>query len=359
MLLLMFRNNKMIHRKILSFFLLLIIGCICFSQVNEENIKWINSTFGNFKIKIEPHNRTVMTPNLAMQFNGIFQLLRQNIPWLMPGEVNVEVYQDKKSFLYHNRNVAEDWSGAFFDPGKNIIVMYDEPKRQRRMMKKFAHELTHLFVENTFNPVNSKAPKKEPPVWLNEGLAVNMEDLAQTPQGGVWNRDLIAINIFSEDEHKALKERKKNGGLNNQERASLRASAVTDKIIFFKDFVDFMQADSYDKALQEDKVDDWYLQAYAMVRFLFRPTNSPVPAKRMQFEQFTKAIATYAPKKDENGKIVMSDGKKIMVRQSEEDALKMAYRYKSIAAFEDDFWRWLTTYQMEGRKKLKNNIKGN
>ena len=349
----------MSNKKILLFAFLFMLGVFCLAQNKESDIQWIKSNLGGFQIKVEPHTRGMMTPNLAMQFNGIFQMLRQNVEWMIPSGVDVEVYQDKKSFLIHNRDIAEDWSGALFDPGRNIIVMYDEPHRQRQMMKKFTHELTHLFVENTFNPPNSKAPRKEPPIWLNEGLAVNMEDIAQTPNGDIWNSDLIVINIFSHRAYEAFKDRKQNGGLSPKEKEGLRKFAVSDKIVFFQSFVDFMKPDSYDKALANDKVDDWYLQAYAMVRFLFRPENSPTPSKRMQFKQLMETLAKYSPKKDASGKLVLSaDGRKIMVRANEEEALKIAYKYQNISAFEEDFWRWLKIYQAYGRKKMKNDTKG-
>lgn len=343
-------------RKYFIFFLFLLLNCFCLAQSStgqDKGIKWIDSNFGTLKIKVEPHTQSVMTPNLAMQFKNVFQMLRQHIDWLIPSEVKVEVYQNKPSFLYYNRSVTEDWSGAFFDPGRNIIVMYDEPKRQRHMFKKYAHELTHLFIENTFNPPASKAPRREPPVWLNEGLAVNMEDIAQTPQGDVWNNDLVLINIFSEGQHRALQERKKNGGLTDNEKRAISKFAVTNEIVFFQNFADFMEPDSYDKALQRGKVDDWYLQAYAMVRFLFRPSNSSNSANRMKFKQFTEALYTYVYKKDGNGRFVLSsDGKKIKSRPSEEEALQNVYRFKNIYDFERQFWAWLKKYQAEERKKL-------
>jgi len=341
-------------KKFLLILFFICFACFCFGQNGKEGIKWIDSNFGTLKIKIEPHTQAVMTPNLAMQFKNIFQMLRQNIDWLIPSEVSVEVYQNKSTFLHHNRSVAEDWSGAFFDPNRNIIVLYDQPKRQEKMYKKFAHELTHLFIENTFNPVNSKAPKKEPPIWLNEGLAVNMEDITKTPQGGVWNNDLIVINIFSEGQHKALLKRKKDGGLTNDEKRAFTRFSVSDEIVFFKNFADFMKPDSYDRALQEGKVDDWYLQAYAMVRFLFRPGNTSNSGTRMKFKKFTELLATYSPKKDKNGNLILTPkGKKIMVRMTEEDALSEVYRYKNIYEFEKAFWSWLVKYQAEERKKLR------
>ena len=344
----------MLSKKNLIIPFLICFATLSFGQSKGKDIKWINSNFGTLKIKIEPHHHSVMTPNLAMQFKNIFQNLRQNIDWLIPGEVNVEVYQNKTTFLHNNRSIAEDWSGAFFDPNRNIIVLYDQPKTQEKMFKKFAHELTHLFIENTFNPINSKAPKKEPPIWLNEGLAVNMEDITKTPNGGVWNNDLIVINIFSDGEHKALLQRKKDGGLSQKEKIALRRFSVSDEIVFFKNFADFMKPNSYDIALQEGKVDDWYLQAYAMVRFLFLPSNGSTSGTRMKFKKFIELLSSYVPKTDRNGKVIItSSGKKIMVRTSEEEALKEVYHYKNIYEFEKAFWDWLTKYQAVERRKLR------
>ena len=170
---------------------------------------------------------------------------------------------------------------------------------------------------------------------------------------------LIAINIFSGGEYETLKIRKQNGGLSEKEKEGLRKFAVTDKVVFFQNFIDFIEPDSYDKALANGKVDDWYLQAYAMVRFLFRPDNSPTPSKRMQFKQFMETLAKYIPKTDEAGRPVLSaNGKRIMARPSEEEALKIAYKYKNILAFEEDFWHWLTAFQAVGRRKIKGNVKG-
>lgn len=351
----------MLNKKLFIPILFLFAGVLCFAaEEGKSGIKWIKSDFGNLHIRIEPHRGNIQTPNLGMQFKEVYQMLRQNIPWMIPGDINVEVFQDKKSFLRYNRELTEDWSGAFFDPEQNIIVMYDAPKYQKHMMKKFAHELTHLFFENTFNPPNSKAPKKEPPIWLNEGLAVNMEDISKTPNGGVWDRDLIVINIFSDGEHRVLKHRKSMGtGFSDKEKEGLKKFAVSNKVVFFEDFGEFMEQDSYDRAVAEGRADDWYLQAYAMVRFLFKPNASATPAKRMQFEQFTKLLSTYAPKKDENGRIMFTEeGQKIMTRPHEEEALRQAYKFQDIREFEENFWKWITRYQAQGRRKIREEING-
>ncbi len=148
-------------------------------KTNKENpdpqgVDWIALSNGKLNVKMHRRTNGISTPNLSMKFNNVYQSLFRNIPWLMGGRARVYVYQNRKNFLDHEP-VASDWSGAFFSPENNRIVMYDEPDNVNKMLSQFQHELTHLFVENYFCPPNSGKP--EPPVWLNEGLAVNMEDI--------------------------------------------------------------------------------------------------------------------------------------------------------------------------------------
>ena len=254
----------------------------------------------------------------------------------MGGSARVYVYQNRKNFLNHEP-VASNWSGAFFAPENNRIVMYDEPDNVDKMLSQFQHELTHLFVENYFCPKNSGKP--EPPVWLNEGLAVNMEDITNNASGGPWANDLIVMNLIPSAKSPA---------------ASLRAPApVSQANAQFLKFTDFIRNDSYDSAVAAGKVQDWYMQAYAMVRFLFKPYNNQYPEKRMQFEQFTKLLNTYQNKKTEKGRLMKDEaGRQIKTRLSAAAALSRAYGYASIDDFEMKFWQWLYQYQSDQRAKL-------
>ena len=318
-----------------------------------RNIKWIDSSTRNFKLKVEPQTSGVMTPNLGMKFETVHQSLGKNIPWMMSGKANVYVYQNRQSFL-KNEPVASSWSGAFFSPSEDRIVMYDEPKNTSKMIEQFTHELTHLFVEEFFNPP-SEGYKLEPPVWLNEGLAVNMEDIASNPKGGVWASDLVVINILSQSEKKKLLSRLRSGqGLSAQEKRAAAANMVSAKTVAFTRFSDFVKNSSYDVAEKKGDVENWYFQAYAMVRFLFRTKNSAYPDKRMQFEQFTKLLKTFEDKKDANGNVMRdSYGRAIKKRISTEAALKKAYGFRDINDFENKFWKWLVQMQRQERQKIK------
>lgn len=303
-----------------------------------KSVDWINLSKGKLNVKMQRRKQGIPTPNLSMKFNNVYQSLFRNIPWLMGGSANVYVYQNRQNFLEHE-SVASDWSGAFFSPENNRIVMYDEPDNVDKMLSQFEHELTHLFVENYFCPPGSNKP--EPPIWLNEGLAVNMEDITNKASGGVWARDLIVVNLLpsSKTPIKDLREPR----------------PITNVTIRFLKFSDFVQKDSYDRAVANGKVEDWYMQAYAMVRFLFKPYNNQYPEKRIQFEQFTKLLNTYQYKKNAKGQFVKDkDGRKIKIRTPLQEALKQAYGYNNIDEFELKFWQWLYQYQTDQRAKFNN-----
>ena len=325
-------------------------------KVPGSNIKWIDSSTRNFTIKTEPHTAGsgIMTPNLGMKFETVYQILSKNISWMLAGKAQVYVYQNRQSFL-RNEPSASSWSGAFFSPDENRIVMYDDPKNTDKMISQFSHELTHLFVENFYNPPG-KQFTAEPPVWLNEGLAVNIEDISSDIKGGVWASDLITINILSEAEKKKLISRIKNKNkLTAQEKKELASKMVSSKTVSFVNFADFVKSDSYDIAEKKGDVENWYFQAYAMVRFLFRQSRTMYPDRRMQFEQLTKILKTFEDKKDAKGNIVRdANGKPVKKRISAEAALRKAYGYKDMKDFEDRFWKWLHSMQTQERQKITN-----
>ena len=306
--------------------------------------------------KNAPQKQTsgIMTPNLGMKFETVYQILSKNISWMMSGKAKVYVYQNRQSFL-KNEPVASSWSGAFFSPTEDRIVMYDEPNNTSKMLSQFTHELTHLFVEEFYNPP-SEGYKLEPPIWLNEGLAVNMEDISSSTKGGVWANDLVVINIISQSEKLKLLSRLRSGqGLTAEERRAAASNMVTAKTVVFTNFADFVKSSSYDIAERKGDVENWYFQAYAMVRFLFRSKNSNYPDKRIQFEQFTKLMKTFEDKKDAKGNVMRDEhGRKIKKRMSTEAALKKAYGFRNMQDFEAKFWKWLIEMQRQERQKIKN-----
>ena len=305
-------------------------------KIPRDDIKWSKRPSGNFDIFSQPRTTGVPTANLNLRFETVHQTLRRNIPWLVAGKSDVFVYQNRADFLKHEPQ-AMNWSSAFFSPAENCIVMYDDPKNIDNIIAQFTHELTHLFVESYFNPP-SAAYKAEAPIWFNEGLAVNMEDMSANYKGGVWAGDLAVINILPAPAVPAS-----DGRARLQPAAQGRPSypggpRISDTTVYFRDFGSFMRDDSYDKAVAGNYVEDWYFQAYAMIRFLFKPFNAQYPEKRMQFEQLTKQLKNYDAARG--------------ARVSSEAALKSVYGFKDAAAFEAAFYKWLYDLQKTERAKI-------
>ena len=95
-------------------------------------------------------------------------------------------------------------------------------------------------------------------------------------------------------------------------------------------------------AESRNKTQDWYFQAYTMVRFLLNPGNSSYPSKRMQFEQFTRLLSQGEAVRDPSTGFLKKDskGRQIYEPYSPEKALKRVYYYNDMSAFEDAFWKW-------------------
>lgn len=312
----------------------------------RDAIKWTVQKAGGFKVHSQPRTGGVPTPNLNLKFEGVYQTLRRNIPWLVAAGSDVYVYQNRANFLRYEP-YAHGWAGALFSPNDMAIMMYDEPKEINRIISSFSHELTHLFVEGYFNAPGAPNPV-EPPVWLNEGLAVNMEDISASAEGGVWANDLLVYNIL-QPEAAADKPKEEGSKLRLSAPISSAGAAagrrgaqaqqaypggprLSSKRVTFKNFKDFIKDNSYDIAVKEGWQDDWYFQAYAMVRFLFKPYNAQYPEKRMKFEQLMKLLKANPA--------------------AQEKALSSAYGFRNPSDFEAAFYAWLYDYQKTERAKI-------
>jgi len=94
-----------------------------------------------------------------------------------------------------------------------------------------------------------------------------------------------------------------------------------------------MNDKSLDAMSSAGKVEDWYLQAYAMVRFLWKPYNAAPPENQIKFRQFLNLI--------KNGETVYGkNGKKSRKKYTVNEALMKAYAFGGIDDFETRFWAW-------------------
>lgn len=200
-------------------------------------------------VKTSPHfeilHESVWSPaSIALEMERMYSAMRLNLamfaPWMVRERTKIYIYSSQDSYL-NGEFTPPRWSKGLAFVSKKTIVVYDIGDMQK-LKAVIAHELTHLYFESYF------AEKlKYPPQWLNEGLAVYMEE-SVFPGGGAWSR---ALAYFP-------KERR----------------------LPFPDFFDV----KLDQLEQDSRIADWYLQSYGTVLYLYRPHT------RVQFKAFCEAL---------------------------------------------------------------------
>lgn len=303
----------------------------------RPNVTWQESKSTHFDIYTQKRASGIGSSNMSMTFESAYQTLRRFIPWMMSGRVRVFVYQDHDSYLRHEPN-AKPWSGALAYPTRGEIVVYDSPDNNQQLKESFTHELTHIFTQQFFD--KHKTGRIMTPNWLDEGLAVMMEDQAYNgAKGGPWANDFKTLNFQRDPSDKVATFGSTSMFGSSAKRLTAKRAG---KPLYFMPFNQFMEDGSLEAAEGRGKTEDWYFQAYAMVRFLLNPAGGASPSNRMQFQQFTTLMSEGEPVRNPATGFLMKDsrGKTVYQPYSAEKALGRAYRYNSIAGFEDAFWNW-------------------
>jgi len=211
---------------------------------------------------------------LGVELEKIHGRMRMDIsmfaPWMSTGTVKIYIHASQASFMA-GEFAPPPWSRGLAYSDKKTIVIYDDGVRDR-LRSVITHELAHLFFESFFKEADAV-----PPVWLNEGLAVYMEDRADSDKGP-WS---TALKGTAPARMKPLKTHCAGGP-------------------------------KEDAPAQQ--VSDWYLESFALVKFLF------TPATRLQFKNLSVALRNGVPL---------------------EQTLWNVYRYRSLSAFEEAWRKWL------------------
>ncbi|MBR2082659.1 MAG: hypothetical protein IJ876_06610 [Elusimicrobiaceae bacterium] len=314
----------------------------------RPGVEWLQSKSTHFDIYTQKPNGSIGSANMAMTFETAYDTLRRFIPWMMSGRVRVFVYQDHNSYLRYEPN-AKAWTRAVAYPTRGEIVVYDEPGKTQELKEVFAHELTHIFTQQFFDKY--KTGRIMTPTWLDEGLAVLVEDQMFTgSRGGPWDHDYRTLRFERDPKTMPAKFTSNTmfGGFKPKPFTPISQRGKANgprrgKPVRLAAFDDFMQEGSLDAAEGKDRVQNWYLQAYLMVRFLLNPAGGMSPSNRMQFEQFTRLVAQGEAVRDASTGFLVKDvrGKQVYEPYSVEKALGRAYRYGNTSSFEDNFWKWL------------------
>ncbi len=306
----------------------------------RPGVTWVLSKSTHFDIYTQKRTSGVPSANISMAFETAYQTLRRFIPWMMSGRVRVFVYQDYQSYLRYEPDPIA-WSRARAYPTRGEIVVYDEPGKSQELKEVFTHELTHIFTQQFFD--KHKTGRLMTPVWLDEGLAVMMEDQAYNGRnGGPWAHDFNTLDFRRDPTTQVASFSSTSMFGGSSFGKPLDKKKRKGPTIYFTPFAAFMEEDSLDKVGGKKQVQDWYFQAYAMVRFLLNPAGGISPSNRMQFEQFTRLLSQGEPVRDPSTGFLKKDarGKTIYKPYSVEAALGRVYRYNTIANFEDNFWKW-------------------
>ncbi len=305
----------------------------------RPGVQWQRSDSTHFIIYTQKRDGGIGSSNLSMAFESAYATLRRNIPWMMSGKVRVFVYQDHNSYLKHEPN-AKAWTRALAYPTRGEVVVYDEPGKQQSLKEVFTHELVHVFTQQFFDKY--KTGRLMTPAWLDEGLAVYMEDQAYNGlKGGPWAQDFKTLN-FQRSKQTQVAQFGSSSMFGSSRTMSPSGNRRRGKPLYFMPFEEFMQEGSLAFMEGRGKTQDWYFQAYSMVRFLLNPAGGSSPSNRMQFEQFTRLMAQGEQVRDPRTGFPARDsrGKPVYQPYSAEKALGRAYRYNSAANMEDAFWRW-------------------
>lgn len=204
-------------------------------------VDWHTKTSPHFDVMHE----SVWSPaSISLELERMYSSMRLNMamfaPWMVKEKTKIYIYSSQGSYL-NGEFKPPRWSKGLAFVARKTVVVYDTGDIIK-LKAVIAHELTHLYFESYY------AEKlKYPPQWLNEGLAVYMEEGA-FPEGGPWSRAL--------------------------------AYFPSERRYPFPGFFD-LKIDQLDN---DSRIADWYLQAYGTVLYLYRPQT------RVQFKAFCESV---------------------------------------------------------------------
>ncbi len=246
------------------------------SGAGQRGWAWKETMTPHFSIQ---HENTWLPPGLTLGIERIHFRLGMDLgtfsPWMAKERIGLYIYRDLESYV----------KGEFHPPPwSNGVAIYDRKsvaiptmRETGQMLRVLSHETTHLLFGSYFREAH-----RDPPPWLNEGLAMLEEADAPTqPATSQWYQDMVVISP-------------------RQWLAMPRFLSISPS----RDIPDDKEA-----------VALWYVQAYSVTHFLVRKHS------RIQFKAFCAELRA---------------GK------TPEEALKSVYHIRTLADF-NRLWRaWLS-----------------
>lgn len=196
-------------------------------------------------------------------------------PWMSKERVDFYLYHDRDSYARGEFH-PPPWSNGVSIYDRRVVAVYNQSDRAK-LLQIAAHETTHLIFESYW----AEEGGKQPPSWLNEGLAMTEEVAPEHPEQSEWFRAMA--------------------------RLPQRGYLPLDHL--------FTISPTKDLHDSRRRVETWYVQSYSVVYFLLRKHS------RLQFKSFCEQLRDGVPV---------------------QEALWRSYRYHTLARFEQDWLRWVT-----------------
>jgi hypothetical protein len=142
---------------------------------NDNRYDWIERTEG--PVSIYFYDGGDSFGELAMEVtNRTLERFGSDFDVQLDDPINIVIYGSVADFQDALPYNSPEWIGGFADPGQNLIVAGIAPGSgaATEMGRMLTHEVVHLLVaQATLNPFNG------PPRWLDEGLAINYQEVQE------------------------------------------------------------------------------------------------------------------------------------------------------------------------------------
>ncbi len=265
---------------------LILILCSALNLAAAEPAAVHSSTV--WHVKNSPHFEIYHESNwspgsISLELERLYGKLRLSVsmfaPWMVKEKTKIYIYKDQDSYLKGEFNPPK-WSKGLAYFSQKTVVIFDSGD-MLKLRAAASHELSHLYFESFYGEY-----LKYPPQWLNEGLAVLMEDMSYQDEGP-WTQ---ALKYFPRENVLPLND-------------------------FFRIRIAQLSSD--------EQIGYWYLESFGVVSYLFRPRT------RLQFVNLCSLLRKGEPL---------------------ESALWKSYRLSGSAGMDRSWREWLRTYENKNNR---------
>lgn len=267
-------ESRMLHTTILKTLLFFLLPGSPQAEEPPRGVSWHLKSAPHFEI----YHESSWSPNsISLELERLYGKLRLHVsmfaPWMVKEKTKIYIYGSQQAYLSGEFSPPAWSKGLAYSAQKTIVVFDTGDIVKLRAI--IAHELAHLYFESFYGEA-----MKRPPQWLNEGLAVMMEDLSHSGDSP-WDQGLKHF--------------------------------PKERIIPLEDFFS-LRLETLDSS---DEISYWYLESFGAVSYLFRPHT------RQQFNNFC---------------VLLRKGEPL------NSALWKFYRLNGAAGMEAPWRRWLSAY---------------